>query len=138
MHVLLAALALIAPATERDVGHGLALRVPPGWHLLDRRLTPCVNPIERVDVAGPGGSLLMLQEALDRKYVDRFPRRSRRFRVRGHAEFLVCCGARSYGKGWMLPFRDGGRSFYAYVYPGGGSPRPLLAILDSLRVTPPR
>src|SRR4051795_3580671 len=128
MHVLLAALALLAPA-PRDVGHGLALRIPPGWRLLDSRLTPCTNPIERADIAGPRGALLMLQEALDRKYVNRFPPRPRQFAVRGPAQFLVCCGARSFGKGWMLSFRERGRSFYAYLYPGRGSPRALLGIL---------
>ena len=137
MHVLLAALALAAPGPARDVGHGLALSVPPGWRLLHRRLTPCTNPIERVDLVGPGGSLLMLQEALDRKYVSRFPRRPRRFSVAGDPQYIACCSVRSFGRGWMLDFRDRGRSFYAYVYPGRGVAAPLLAVLDTLRVTAP-
>jgi len=33
-----------------------------------------------------------------------------------------------------VPFLDHGRSFYAHLYPGGGSAAPLLRVLDSLRV----
>jgi hypothetical protein len=133
MYALLAALALAAPV--HDAGNGISIRVPPGWHVLAERLTPCTNPIERVDVTGPRGALVMLQEALDRKYVTRFPARPRRFGVRGAPNFIACCAPESTGKGWMLHFRDAGRSFYAYVYPGRGArTRQALGILDSLRV----
>jgi len=41
----------------------------------------------------------------------------------------------SHGKGWFLSFRDAGRSFYVYLYPGrAGDPSIALAILDSLRI----
>jgi hypothetical protein len=127
--VILSALVLIAGS------HGIATRVPAGWKVVPASLTPCTNPIERVDVAGPDGALVMLQEALDRAYVNRFPRRSRHFAVRGRPSFLSCCAAPGYGKGWVLRFRDGGRSFYAYVYPGrDGRLREALAILDSMRI----
>jgi hypothetical protein len=129
MHAALAALVLVAGS------HGIAARVPPDWRLIPASLTPCTNPVERVDVAGPGGALVMLQEGLDRAYVQRFPVRPRHFAVRGAPSFLSCCDAPGHGKGWVVDFRDGGRSFYAYVYPGrDGRTKAALAILDSLRI----
>ncbi|MDX6485801.1 MAG: hypothetical protein QOF43_954, partial [Gaiellaceae bacterium] len=90
---------------------------------------------ERLDVAGPGGALVMVQEALDRAYVKRFPARPRHFTVRGAPNYLTCCDAPGYGKGWFLSFRDGERSFYVYLYPGRGrGPAAALAIIDSLRI----
>lgn len=115
--------------------HGVSARVPPGWHAIPATLTPCVNPIERLDVAGPGGALVMIQEALDRQYVNRFRVRPRHFAVHGAPSGLSCCNAEGYGNGWMLNFRDHGRSFYAYVYPGREHRvREALQVLDSLRI----
>ena len=123
-------------AAARHSAAGLSIAVPSGWHVVKRRLTPCTNPIERIDLAGDG-ALVMLQEALDRAYVRRFPRRPRRFTLAGEPNVIACCGV-ARRKGWMIPFRDRGRSFYAYVYPGrAGSLRAALGALRSLRVTPP-
>ncbi len=131
---LWAVLLLASPAPATTVGHGLSVRVPPGWHVLDRRLTPCTNPVERVDLVG-NGALVMVQEALDHAYVDRFPVRPTHFRVHGAASWMACCTVRR--RGWRVDFRDSGRSFYAYVYPGRrGSLREALTLLDSLRVAP--
>jgi hypothetical protein len=116
--------------------HGVSARVPTTWYRVPGALTACTNPIERLDVAGPGGALVMVQEALDRAYITRFPRRPPHFRVRGAAGYLTCCDAPGHGKGWFLSFRDGDRSFYVYLYPGRtGNPAAALAILDSLRIT---
>jgi len=113
----------------------LALALPAGWHTILPRLTSCTNPVERVDVVGPGRALVVLQEALD-EYAGGFPRRPAHFAVHGPPGSLTCCEAPGYGKGWMLPFRDRGRSFYAWVYPGREHrAREALAILDGLRVT---
>jgi hypothetical protein len=125
----------VAATIVVTAAHGVSARVPEGWRVLDGRLTSCTNPIERLDVAGPGGALVMLQEALDRAYVSRFPRKSAHVAVRGRPSYLSCCGAPGSRKGWVLPFRAGGRSFYAYVYPGReGRLAEALSILDSLRV----
>lgn len=115
--------------------HGVSAHVPAGWHRVPAALTSCTDPVERLDVAGPAGALVMVQEALDRAYVHRFRARPRHFSVRGAASYLTCCDAPGYGKGWFLSFRDGGRSFYVYLYPGRTrDPSVALAILDSLRI----
>jgi len=51
---------------------GLTVTLPPGWRVVHRRLTPCVNPIERLTLTR-GGALVILQESLDpRRYIRRF------------------------------------------------------------------
>jgi hypothetical protein len=131
--------AAVAVAAAVVSSHGVSLRVPSGWRTLSRPLTSCVDPIERLDVAGPDGALVMVQEALDRRYVSRFPARPAHFAVHGPPQSLTCCGASGHGKGWLVHFRDGGRSFYVYLYPGrGGSPTEALHVLNGLRVEPVR
>lgn len=122
--------------TYTDDRVGLSLRVPPGWDIVHRRLTPCVNPIERLTVAGRG-ALVMLQEALDpRRYIGRFAPRPRRSGLRAKPQPIACC-APSRRPGWFFNFREGGRGFYVYL--GGPATRSdALAILDSLRVRPRR
>jgi hypothetical protein len=124
-------------ATVLAVGsHGVSARVPPSWHTVSA-LTPCTNPIERLDVAGPGGALVMIQEAVGLGDVRDFPQRPRRFAVRGAPSSIACCDAPGHGKGWLLRFRTRGRTFYAYVYPGRGHRvREALQVLDGLRVSP--
>jgi hypothetical protein len=113
------------------VGHGLALHVPPGWQVTHRAFTPCTDPIERVSVVH-GRQILMLQERLAPDPSE-LRARPARFRVRGAPHALECCSIGS-RKGWMIQFGERGRAFYAYLYPGGEDPQPLLRILDSLRV----
>ena len=143
MTLLLLAAALLAgtasPAEARGSAeyttHGLTVSVPRGWSVVHRRLTPCVNPIERIDLVGDG-AFLMLQESLDSpRLLRRFPARPRRFRVSGEATPLACCTP-TRRAGWLIHFRDRGRAFYAYVYPDrSGSARTALRVLDGLRVT---
>lgn len=115
---------------------GLTAVVPPGWHTAHPRLLePCTNPAPRFALARGRRDLLVVQEALDRAYVNRFPRRAARSRVHGAPSPLTCCAPARRQRGWMLAFRAGGRSFYAYVY--GDAPA-ALRILDSLRVRPAR
>lgn len=112
---------------------GLSVTVPDGWSVVARPLTPCTNPVQRLALRGRG-ALVQLQEALDRAYVHRFPARPRRFALRGAPQWIACCSP-SRRKGWLVQFRDAGRSFYAYVYVGrAGTRAEALGILDSLRV----
>jgi hypothetical protein len=114
---------------------GLRLWIPPGWHQIDRKLTPCINPVERLTVRGPGGGLVHVQESLGpARSVRRFPPRPARFVLRGRPTPIACC-APTRRAGWLLHFRAGGRAFYAYVY--GGTPqarRYATEALSSLRV----
>ena len=125
-------------ATVVAVGtHGVSARVPPTWHAVSA-LTPCTNPIERLDVAGPGGALVMIQEAVGEWDARDFPLRPRRFAVQGAPSFIACCDAPGHGKGWLLHFRTEGRMFYAYVYPGREHRvREALRVLNGLRVARP-
>ncbi len=112
---------------------GLSVVVPDGWTAVERPLSVCVNPVQRVAVRGHG-ALVQIVETLDYAYVDRFPLRPRRFALRGPAHYQACCPPRR-GKGWFLSFRDGNRGFHAYVYLGGrGTRAEVLRVLDSLRV----
>jgi hypothetical protein len=117
---------------------GLTVTLRPGWRVVHRRLTPCVNPLERLTVTGRG-ALVMLQESLDsRRNIRRFSRRPSRFGLRGKPGPIACC-APTRRPGWFFNFRDRERGFYAYVYLGrAGTRADVLAILDSLRVQPRR
>lgn len=129
----------VLAATERVYSRprvGLSVQYPSGWIVVRRHLTPCTNPIQRMALRR-SGALVLLMESLDPpRYVKRFPRRPKSFRLRGEPQWLVCCEP-LHQRGWRLDFRDGGRAFYAYVY---GSSRAVraqgVAILDSLRVRP--
>ena len=111
---------------------GITAALPPGWRTVDRRMTPCTDPVERLTLVGHG-AMVMLQE---RQAGPRgFPSRPRRFELRGRAGPTECCAPLARA-GWFLSFRDEGRGFYAYVYLVGTSTRAeALALLDSLRIS---
>lgn len=114
-----------------ETGEGLAVTYPAGWRPTGP-LTNCVEPVEVIDLAGPGGALFMLQEAGARG----MPSRPPRFRLVGKPSPLECCTP-TRQPGWLIPFQDGGRGFYAYLYPGSHDLRDeVLAILNSLEVSP--
>jgi hypothetical protein len=117
----------------RDARVGLSVRLPVGWHVVHRRLTPCTDPAERLTLRGRG-AMVMLQE---RAAGDAgFAPRPDRFTLRGKPHAMECC-APLVRPGWFLDFRDGGRGFYAYVYLGRrGTEAEALAILTSLRIRP--
>jgi hypothetical protein len=118
------------------MGFGITVTLPPGWHVVRRRLTPCSDPSERVTVAGRGG-LVMVQERLHAAPGE-FPPRPARFELRGSPHPMECCAPLTRG-GWFLRFGESGRGFYVYVYPGGrGTRAEALAILDGLRIKSPR
>jgi hypothetical protein len=125
-------LAFPAGSVERV---GITAPVPAGWRLIDERLTPCTNPIERLTLAGPDGAMVMLQESLDpRHYIARFDPRPVHWRLRGKPQPIACC-APSKRAGWFMNFRDAGRGFYVYVYANtAGTRRAALAILDRLMI----
>jgi hypothetical protein len=110
--------------------------LPPRWHVVHRRLTPCVNPVERLVVRG-NGALVMVQEGLKPDFrAPRFEPRPAHFTLRGTPSPLECC-APATRAGWLLNFRDHGRGFYVYVYPGRpGWRAQTLRTLNSLRVEP--
>jgi hypothetical protein len=115
---------------------GVTVLMPAEWRVLRRRLTPCVDPSERLTVAGHG-ALVMLQERIH-PIADGFPARPLRFELKGAPEYMECCAPLT-RRGWMLRFTDNRRGFYAYVYLGGrGTRAQVLEILQSLRVAPLR
>lgn len=130
----LVALGLVRPATAGpgrvDAGHGLSVVLPPGARLTHHRFTPCTDPVERFSVLD-GRAILTLEERLGPEPA---PPRPARFAVGGRPTPMECCAIEG-RSGWSLHFRDHGRGFYAYLYPGGGPAAPLLRMLDSLRVT---
>jgi hypothetical protein len=110
---------------------GITARLPSGWGTVDRRLTPCTDPVERLTLVGHG-ALVMLQERL--AGARGFPTRPRRFELHGRPQPMECCAPLA-RPGWFLRFGEGGRGFYAYVYLGDRSTRvEALAVLDSLRI----
>ena len=128
-----AALALVRPAAagphRTGAGHGLSLSLPAGAHLTHRHLTPCADPVERFSVI-EGRAILTIEE---RTEPESGPQRSGPFHVSGPPRPMECCAIEG-RTGWVIHFLDHGRSFYAYLYPTGKSPAPLLNVLDSLRV----
>jgi hypothetical protein len=133
----LAASAGAATDTERRVTRGgVSVSLPGGWQVLDKRLTPCVNPTERLAVRGKG-ALVMIQEGLRPLFRARqFKPRPARFTLRGGPSSIECC-APAPRAGWLLSFRDHGRGLYVYVYPGRpGWRAQTVGILNSLRVKP--
>ncbi len=141
--LVLATIASAQPAFAQAEGFtttftkaGITVTMPSGWRVVDRRLTPCTNPIERITIAGRG-AMVMVQESLDpRRYIERFRPRPRRFGLRGKPQSIACC-APSGRDGWFFDFRDQGRGFYVYVYLGApGTRAQALAALDSLRIVP--
>jgi hypothetical protein len=121
-------------AVERS---GIRALVPAGWRVVDERLTPCVDPIERLTATGPDGAMVMLQESLSgRKYLDRFPAQPAAWDLPGRPQQIACC-APTNAAGWMLRFRASGRSFYVYVYAHNpAARRDALTVLDSISVRP--
>jgi hypothetical protein len=85
--------------------------------------------VERFSVFD-GDAVLAIEERLG---IEPGPVRKGPFRVSGPASPMSCCSV-STRPGWLIHFRDHGRGFYAYLYPAGRSPAPLLRVLDSLRV----
>jgi hypothetical protein len=152
-----------ARATPTDVHHGdgLTYRVPAGWHVAPRSLTPhLVNPREQFTagtgrlVARPGRCAHMPSAALaamSEKDVlvtvqerfgsnGGFPPRPQQFALEGRAisEAAACAGSHPAFESYWFGFRDGGRGFHVLVAVGRSAPdarvQEALAILDSMRI----
>lgn len=78
-----------------------------------------------------GRAILTVEERLE---PESGPQRNGAFRVSGPPRPVECCSIEGRA-GWVIHFLDRSRSFYAYLYPSGRSPAPLLRVLDSLRVS---
>jgi hypothetical protein len=110
---------------------GIKATLPSGWRVVDRRLTPCTDPVERLTVAGRG-AMVMVQERIGSD--DGLPARPARFELRGAPRPMECCAPLDRA-GWSVRFRDAGRGFYGFVYVGGpGTRAEALRILDGLRI----
>jgi hypothetical protein len=96
-------------------------------------MSACTDPVQRIALRR-GAAVVQIVESLSGG-VKGFPARPRAFALPGRPQFLACCPP-SDGKGWFLPFRDGSRGFYAYVYGLPGTRAQGLRILDSLQVYP--
>jgi hypothetical protein len=115
---------------------GLTVTVPAGWHVVGKRITPCVNPLERVTLAGRGAQVTLMETLDPRRYVQRFPLRPQRFALGGTPERIACCAPLD-RRGWFFAFRDHDRGFYTFIYLGKpGTRREALGILDTVRVGP--
>ncbi|MGH3109759.1 MAG: hypothetical protein ACRDQT_02425 [Gaiellaceae bacterium] len=113
---------------------GLSVVVPDGWTVVRRPMSNCTDPVQRIALRR-GEAVVQIVESLHWG-VDGFPSRPRRFTLTGEPRFLACCPPVD-GKGWFIPFRDGSRGFYAYVYlDEPGTRAEALRILDSLNVIP--
>jgi hypothetical protein len=136
LSALVAAGASAAPDRQnvyRNAQVGLSVRVPVGWDVVARRLTPCSDPVERLTVRGRGAMVMLQERAAGGAG---FAPRPERFTLRGKAHPMECCAPLG-RPGWFILFRDHGRGFYAYVYLGRrGTEADALAILDSLRIKP--
>jgi hypothetical protein len=137
----------------RIAAGGISIQVPAGWEAIEGRLTPCVDPAERLAVASSSlgrpaqlpddGALVVLMERRDRASVlaelRQMAARPAQFRAPGRPTPLSCCAAVS-GPGWLFPFADAGRTFYAYVFVGERASeetrRRAFSVLESLRVEP--
>ena len=130
----LVALALVRPASSAGTHRvyaddGLSIALPGGAQLTHRHFTPCADPVERFSVLYRH-AVLTIEERLG---AEPGPQRAGSFHVTGPPTPMECCAILGRA-GWSLHFRDHGRGFYAYLYPSGSSPVPLLHVLDSLRV----
>lgn len=150
------------PPTTLHRGDGITYRVPPGWHVASRSLTPhLLNPREVLTVGTgrlatrpvhcamvPSGALAAMRPAdvlvtvQERFGSDRtFPPRPGHFTL-GPApgiEADQCAGPHPAFVGHWWGFRQGGRGFHVLVAVGRSASHArvnqALAILDSLRIT---
>jgi hypothetical protein len=142
------------------VGAGLSVRLPGGWHLISRRLTDVVSPVQRLAVTSfvlprrppvggcdpmmavrrmpDNGAFLFMWEyagatSFSRHDLMRFPPRPARFRL-GFDRYGSPGGTTMAG----ATFREHGNVFQVQLYLGAHATRrrraQLLAVLDSLTV----
>jgi hypothetical protein len=96
---------------------------------------PGCAPATALEARVPGDGFLFLaeDEGLSREQLAAVPRRPVRLRLPRASHHRHRC----FGMSWYVRFRDQDRAFQAFVYGPRARRRQALAILDSLRVTPP-
>jgi hypothetical protein len=138
------------PLRQVHVGSGISLRLPDGWRILRGPLTTCSDPTERLAAAtflasqlGPvnavprtGALLLLLEDHVNAPSA--FSARPPHFRLHGYpTSFEGCCDTPA-TPGYEFMFRDHGRDFEAFIFPGSGASPELVrettTVLDSLQV----
>lgn len=136
---VLAALSFVVPGNAgtfdaRYAHAGLSVEVPARWRIVRGPLTACTDPVQRIALRAPDALVQIVEQSSPD--VGGFPDRPVRFALSGRPQWLACCPPAE-GKGWFIPFRDGRRGFYAYVYATEQRARvEALGILNSLRVRP--
>ncbi len=146
--------------TGIDVGAGIRLRYPVGWHVITRPLTSVASPVQRLVVTSfplvqarsdkgcmpatairkmsPGGAFLYMFEytGLTRQSLARFARRPSHFQLDRKSYARYEC----FGLSYMARFRDAGREFQVHFYLGPRAGRKtrtmLLSVLNGLIVKP--
>jgi hypothetical protein len=154
-----------APGTYEDARWGYSVRIPPGWHRAERRITALTDPVETLVVAtyrprsgsercGPlafegfdahEALVTVLERGLDPQsdWPD-FPPRPRHFAYEaGQSSEFTECLRTTEGiplKDHWFRFTDAGRHFHVLVAIGGEAPSSAEAeaygLLDSLRFDP--
>jgi hypothetical protein len=131
-------------ARRVDAGDGVSAVLPAGWRLVDRSVTNCSDPAQRLLATTargklhtryrvpPRAALVLLMESKR----GRVPARPAKFHLPQLGNMGGCCEMPT-GRGAELLFRDHGRRFIAFVYVGArsGARRDVLALLNSLRVS---
>jgi hypothetical protein len=137
-------------ARQVHLRSGISVQLPDRWRILRGPLTPCSDPKERFAAAtfpasrlGPdnavprkGALILLLEDRINP--ASGLSTRPPRFRLPAHATKLEGCCDTPTDPGYEFVFRDRGRDFEAFVFPGPhASPIRLeqaTAILNSLLV----
>jgi hypothetical protein len=138
------------PLRQAHLRSGISVQLSDGWRILRGPLTACSDPTERFAAAtfpasrlGPanavprkGALILLLEDHINP--ASGFSRRPPRFRLRGHATtFEGCCDTPT-NPGYEFVFRDRGRDFEAFIFPGPQASPKLLdeatSVLNSLLV----
>lgn len=128
----------------------ISVQLPDGWRMLRGPLTTCSDPTERFAAATFPASQLGAENAVPREGMlillledhtnpaSGFSSRPPRFRLRGRATtFEGCCDTPT-EPGYEFIFRDRGRDFEAFVFPGPQATPKLVeqatSVLNSLSV----
>lgn len=139
-----------APLSQVHIRSGISVQLPDGWRILRGPITTCSDPAERFAAAtfpaaelGPknavprtGALILLLEDHINP--ASGFSRRPLEFRLGAQATtFEGCCNTPS-DPGYEFIFRDRGRDFEAFVFPGLQAPPKLVeqatSVLNSLLV----
>jgi hypothetical protein len=137
------------PLRQVHLSAGITLQLPAGWRILQRPITGCYDPVERLVAATFPDSRLGTQNAIPKggalvlvledhtNAASGFPLRPKQFQLPAKPGLLGgCCGIPN-GPGYEFIFHTHGRDFEVFVYGGGNAPANLveqaISVLNSLR-----